>query len=308
MILLLLGCSLQLSPDLKAIRACDAMPGLSLDSAGLAMTKGIVVDDERALWAENIAQGPGFERIGYAGYGVIRANLSCKLVSLRDGQAVLERSEPDIDQLAVWEPTSVWDLPTRTVTLNYTMEDTPEGLRVRTGLAPAMDAAAKARALQQAGDYQGAIAAWKTLQLTYPDPMIRFEIEEIERLVHMAQIDQVLAGPDGEVRLSALAGSVTLVVRTPQDCSDCQAMLDTFATVQQDNPSLRVILLTDQPDKLGDQPRYSMPSAEPEVDPLPILSLLNGTYTEIWRWTGFEPSDSLDLQASLNAAIQSELR
>ena len=307
MIFLLLGCSIQLAPELKAVRACDAMPGLSLDSAGLAMTKDIVVDDERALWAENIAQGPGFERIGYAGYGVIRANLSCTLLSLEEGQAVLERREPDITLLSVWEPTAVWDLPTRIVTLNYTLEDTPQGIRVRTGLAQAMQAAQQARDLQAKGDNQGAMAAWESLAATYPDPMIYFELQELERLTKLEEADQLLQGPDGETRLSALAGTVTLLVRTPQDCPDCQAMLSAFDAVQQDNPSLRIILLSDQPDQLGGRTRYSMVQTEQDPDPLPILTLLNASYTETWRWTGFEPSDSLDLQASLNAAIQNAL-
>jgi hypothetical protein len=306
-ILLLLGCSLQLAPELKAVRACDAMPGLSLDSAGLAMTKGIIVDDERALWADNIAQGPGFERIGYSGYGVIRANLSCELVSLEGGKAVLERQEPDIDQLPIWEPTSVWDLPTRSVTLNYTVEDTPEGPRVRTGLAQAMQAAEQARALHKAGDAQGAISAWQSLAKTYPDPMIRFEIEEIQRLITLEESDQVLMGPEGETRLSALAGPVTLLVRTPQDCPDCAAMMSTFDAVQADNPSLRIILLAEQPDRIGERARYSMVQSEADPDPLPILTLLNASYTETWRWTGFEATDSLDLQASLNAGIQNAL-
>ncbi len=307
MILLLLGCSLQLAPELKAVRACDAMPGLSLDSAGLAMTKGIIVDDERALWADNIAQGPGFERIGYSGYGVIRANLSCKLVSLEGGKAVLERQEPDIDQLPIWEPTSVWDLPTRSVSLTYTLEETPEGLRVRTGLAQAMEAAEQARALHQAGDAQGAISAWESLAKTYPDPMIRFEIEEVQRLVKLEESDEVLMGPEGETRLSVLAGPVTLLVRTPQDCPDCAAMMRTFEAVQADNPSLRVILLTEQPDRIGERVRYSMVQDPVDPDPLPILTLLNASYSETWRWTGFEATDSLDLQASLNAGIQNAL-
>jgi hypothetical protein len=306
-ILLLLGCTLQLAPELKAVRACDAMPGLSLDSAGLAMTQDIIVDDERALWAEHIAQGPGFERIGLGGYGVIRANLSCRLVSLEAGRAVLERTEPDISQLTPWETTSVWELPTRTTTLNYSLEETPKGIRVRTGLAQAMEAAAKARALNTAGDAPAAVLAWEALQASYPDPMIRFELEEIQRQVDLVEMDQVLQGPQAETRLSNLAGPVTLLVRTPQDCPDCAAMLATFDAVQQDNPSLHIILLAEQADQLGERVRYRMAQAPPDADPLPVLTLLDATYTETWRWTGFEPSDALDLQASLSAAVESAL-
>ena len=305
MILLLLGCAIQLAPEIKAVRACDAMPGLSLDSAGLAMTQDIIVDDERALWAEHIAEGPGFERIGLNGYGVIRANLSCRLLSLSDGKAVLERDEPDISLLTPWESTSVWELPTRRTTLNYTLENTPQGLRVRTGLAEAMDAATQARTLNTGGDAQAAILAWETLHATYPDPMIRFEIEEIQRQVDLAQKDRILEGPLGETRLSALAGPVTLLASTPQECTDCAAMLAIFDAVQQDNPSLRIILLAEQADQLGEHIRYRMPQAPTERGPLPVLTLLDATYSETWIWTGFQPSDALDLQASLNAAVQS---
>ena len=89
--------------------------------------------------------------------------------------------------------------------------------------------------------------------------MIRFEIEEIQRQVDLAQKDRILEGPQGETRLSALAGPVTLLASTPQECTDCAAMLAIFDAVQQDNPSLRIILLAEQADQLGEHIRYRMP-------------------------------------------------
>ena len=59
------------------------------------------------------------------------------------------------------------------------------------------------------------------------------------------------------------------------------------------------------PDQLGEHIRYRMPQAPTERGPLPVLTLLDATYSETWIWTGFQPSDALDLQASLNAAVQS---
>lgn len=306
MILLLLGCSIQPAPEILAIRACDAMPGLSLDSAGLAMTTGVIVDDERTLWADHIAQGAGFERIGLSGYGVIRANLSCVLQSIDSDSVQLQRIEPDITQLSPWENTAVWELPSRTVTLDYGLEQTPDGVRVRTGLASALEQAQQARSLHEQGQSDQAIATWETLYTSYPDPMIHFEILEIQRQQALQQRDQTLEGPDGPVKLSALAGPVTLLVRTEPACPDCQVLASTVATLTQDHPGLRVIWLSETPERLEGLTRYAM-AQPPDPDPLPIFTLLDARYEATWRWTGFDPQDSVDLRASLDAAIQSSL-
>lgn len=180
--LLLLAC---MGPDLDAmaVETCEALPGVAVDGAGQAMMRELVVAEELALWKADASYGaagygPGIELPGLKGYGVLRANSRCELVSWDGDTAVLTRHEPDLDAIdEEFEPEAVEGLPKRQVTLRLQLVDGEQGPRFRVGVVQAREQLDRAVALVEI-DPAAARAALDELAAWFPDPTLAWALPE----------------------------------------------------------------------------------------------------------------------------------
>ncbi|MED5372194.1 MAG: hypothetical protein VX899_14340 [Myxococcota bacterium] len=298
--LLLMACAAPLSPETLALRTCDAMPGLSVDSAGLAQLQGVLDPAELSLLSQNRASGVGFERIGTSGYGVIRANTACAVISADRQGARVRRETPDIRAMDPWVKDEVWELPPRLQELEYRYIETPQGLRTHLGLAEHQARAEQLRQQAQT-DPQGAIAGWEALDAELADPMIHFEIQAIQRQQARRAQDRPLSGPQGESTLLAQAGAgFTLILLTgdEEECSGCQEL-------EAHLPELlgaRATLLHLHAGEVTPASAWTAPPGWLEPPVLPHLVLLDETLAPTWKWSGYAPQDRAELRAALEDA------
>lgn len=156
-----------------AVVACEGVPGLSMDAAGRALLTDVVPADVLETWRTSEPRA-GLAELGPIQYGVVRANVSCRVASSEGGTVELVRTEPAL----VWpfDKEEVEDLPTREVSLALEVADTAEGRRVLIELDRAVAEADAAAAAPP----DEALAKLDALEAWFPDPMIRWERRLVE--------------------------------------------------------------------------------------------------------------------------------
>jgi hypothetical protein len=177
---LLLACA---DPEPPALAACEAAPGLSVDAAGLALLRPLLVADEIAV-LEAATQTRGHAQLGDAGLAALRAQTSCTVdtvFSAGSGRwaVTLTRTAPSIGADG-----SVGDAVTTQLEWQIVKGD---GLRVETGLKRA---AAMRKSAEQAvveDDLLRAASTWKTLARSYPDPVLAVDIAHAEAALEKAE-------------------------------------------------------------------------------------------------------------------------
>ncbi len=239
LLILFLSCA---GPDDMTLAAegCRRLPGVNMDAAGLAFSEGVIDEAERELWRDRVPS-IGLDTLGIAGLGVIRANLSCRAEGGVDGLVAVTREQPVLDPLSLSDRRDIRDLEREALRLELHLVDTPDGRRVRAGVAEAREALAAAQALRDRGEPEAALEALEALYRDFPDPLLLWEIADIqerqrvlatarwqlvadERLVfqHSGQrtVDLVLTVRAGDVerRLerAALPPEVELVLPLPE--------------------------------------------------------------------------------------------
>ncbi len=174
---LLIACTLPKTPEEVVLRACRGMPGLDVDAAGQALLKDVIDTEEWALWRSSEDYGEVIDRIRLEGYGTVRANLSCRLVSIDDQGADVVRKEPDLDLLLeTWDTGRVANQPRVERAYRLTLQD--DG-RVHLDLATHRQARDEAMVLASEQRWEEAIAALEAI--TTPDPMLPLWVEEVGR-------------------------------------------------------------------------------------------------------------------------------
>jgi len=181
LLILFLSCT---GPDEEtlALKACEMMPGLNVDAVGMTLSDGLFEASERTLWAERVPS-VGLETVGVAGLGVIRANSSCVVQSRAGDAFTMTRTEPDVDPTTLEDNRDIKKLEMidRSFTLRVVQTaDGPRAALPEGGVAAIRGAVADAQKRRDAGDYDGALAALKAQYAAYPDPMLIWEIAEVE--------------------------------------------------------------------------------------------------------------------------------
>jgi len=152
------------------------MPGLDVEAAGQALMKEVIDPEEWAIWRSSTDYGAVIDRLGLEGYGTVRANLGCRLISIDEQGADLVRKEPDLDLLLdTWDTQKVADQPRIEHSFRLSFRD---GL-VHLDLASHRQARDEAMALASEQRWDEAIAAIEAI--TMPDPMLPLWAEEVRR-------------------------------------------------------------------------------------------------------------------------------
>ncbi len=174
LVILFLSCQAA-GPEEIALAACEATPGLGVDAVTYALSAHWLVEEERALWKDR-PRSRGMEAIGTAGYGVIRANSSCRLEALEGDAATLVRTEPAVEP-GDWTLRETRDLTTLERRMTLEVVEEAGAPRVALGLAAAQAEFEAADALI-GSDPAAAAEALEALYARFPDPLLLWDIDE----------------------------------------------------------------------------------------------------------------------------------
>ena len=222
LILLLAGCAGP-APEQLALKACEAMPGIAVDAAALALTRDLIEPTEWAAW-EVTPWTRGMKRIGPAGYGVLRANSDCRVDVVEPAaegwRARVVRGEPDVDPND-FDVAAVIDLELVPQDFFLDIIGTADGLRVRVGLEAAHARFAAATAALDAGRWAEAAGAFMALREDFPDPMLLWEASEARGRIAVKESLVVTLGEGGESLRVSHAGprqaSLKITARVGED-------------------------------------------------------------------------------------------
>ncbi len=236
---MLLSC--EPSVEELALTACEGVPGLSMDGAGQALLTDVVTQDVLDHWRATEPRA-GLGHLGPISYGVVRANVTCEVVSTSGSTVQVRRTEPAL----VWpfDKEEVEDLPTREVVFELEVGDTPAGRRV---LVDVEKAVAEAEAAAAAPPDEG-LAKLDALEAWFPDPMIRFERRLIEERAVLAK---VVESP----RLDLETGTLSFAYDEPEDLEQLEitvACPDATDTVDVPNVAAGAELVLLAPVEVGE--------------------------------------------------------
>jgi hypothetical protein len=176
LLLFLMACA---DPVPVAQRACEALPGLATDPAGLQLLAPVLATvDYDALAAAQPTRG--LELLGSDGLAALRGKVECT-VGLVEGAGQgrwavdLERSLPE-----VLPDGSLGEV--KTTALSWQAVKTKDGVRVETGLAGAAIMRASAQQAYEEGDLRRYSSSWRAIAKKFPDPLIAVDIAHAEGL------------------------------------------------------------------------------------------------------------------------------
>ena len=171
--LLLLACS---NPEPAALAACQAVPGLSSDAAGLALLEPLLTTEELVLLRE-AAPTRGQEVVGSTGLATIRDQTACEVVlthSAGSGRwaVTLKRTLPTVGPDGTLGSPEEQELEWQVINA--------DGVRVETGLGIATSMRRSIGDAIEKQDYARATSSWKAIQRSYHDPLLSVDIAEAE--------------------------------------------------------------------------------------------------------------------------------
>jgi len=170
LVLFLMACA---DPAPVAIRACEALPGLATDSAGLQLLAPVLAQVDYDALAK-AQPTKGLELLGSDGLADLRSKASCT-VNLVEGAGQgrwavdLERSLP-----TVLPDGSLGEVEVTPMTWQAVKTD--DGVRIETGLAGASIMRASAQQAFEDGDLRRYASSWRGLVKKFPDPLITVDI------------------------------------------------------------------------------------------------------------------------------------
>lgn len=176
LLLFLMACA---DPVPVAQQACEALPGLATDPAGLQLLAPVLATvDYDALAAAQPTKG--LELLGSDGLAELRGKVQCT-VGLVEGAGQgrwavdLERTLPTVlADGSLGEP--------QTTALSWQAVKTDDGVRVETGLAGAAIMRASAEQALEEGDLRRYASSWRGLAKKFPDPLISVDIAHAEKV------------------------------------------------------------------------------------------------------------------------------
>ncbi|MDG1484178.1 MAG: hypothetical protein P8R54_31595 [Myxococcota bacterium] len=171
--LTLLACT---DPEAPALAACQAVPGLSTDDAGLAALSPLLVAAEIDLLKAAVPTR-GQVVLGSEGLAKLRAQTTCAVTANNSAGSgrwaiTLSRTLPTVEaDGTLGEPQE------QTLEWQVVSDD---GARVETGLGIASSMRGSIDEAVEQEDYARAASSWKAILRTYGDPIIAVDIAEAE--------------------------------------------------------------------------------------------------------------------------------
>jgi hypothetical protein len=177
----LLACA---NPEPPALSACQALPTLATDPAGLALLEPLLARDD---WEALSAATPtaGLELLGAEGLAELRAQTQCTLLSAESAGSgrwalELERTCPTVSaDGSLGDP--------ETTTLSWQAVKTSQGVRIEAGIEAAAIGRRNAEAAVTEGDLRRAASAWRAIQKKFPDPLLTVDIARAEATFAQAE-------------------------------------------------------------------------------------------------------------------------
>ena len=170
LLIFLMACA---DPAPVAKQACEALPGLATDPAGLQLLAPLLakVDYDALASAQPTL---GLQLLGSDGLAELRNQASCTVGAVEGaGQgrwAVdMERSLPVVNLDG-----SLGEV--ETTPLSWQAVKTPDGVRVETGLAGAAIMRASAEQAFEEGDLRRYASSWRAIVKKFPDPLISVDV------------------------------------------------------------------------------------------------------------------------------------
>jgi hypothetical protein len=192
-LLFVLACA---DPAPVAVEACEALPGLATDPAGLQLLEPVLAQvDYDALAAA--APTRGLELVGGDGLAALRAQASCT-VGLVEGAGQgrwavdLERSLPKVNADGSLGEVEV-------VALAWQAVKTDDGIRVETGLAGANIMRKSATQALEEGDLRRYASSWRAIAKKFADPLLTVDVAEAERVFGRVEYLAKIRGKPVEV-------------------------------------------------------------------------------------------------------------
>ncbi len=171
--LTLLACT---DPNPPALAACQAVPGLATDAAGLALLTPLLSAAEVEILT-SAAPTRGVEVLGSDGLAALRAQTTCTVTATNSAGSGSWAVSPSRTLPAV-NPDGTLGAPIEQ-TLEWQVVD-EDGGRVETSLGIASSMRRSISEAIEQEDYSRAASSWKAIQHTYNDPVITVDIAEAE--------------------------------------------------------------------------------------------------------------------------------
>jgi len=195
--LALLGCT---DPGPLAVSACEAVPGLSTDAAGMALLEPLLIDSSVAI-LKDATPTRGQEVLGAAGLAQLRAGTTCtadQIDSAGSGRwaVKLTRTGPSVSADGTIGASV-------TTPLEWQVADT-DGGRVEIGLEKANSMRKSAQEAAEKGEHRRAASTLRALSKSFADPVLAVDVAHAEAAQDKAEYDKKLtnafvAAEDGSV-------------------------------------------------------------------------------------------------------------
>ena len=198
LLLTLLGCT---DPGPLAVSACEAVPGLSTDAAGMALLEPLLIATSVAI-LKDAAPTKGQEALGPDGLAQLRAGTSCtadKIDAAGSGRwaVKLTRTAPTVAADGTLGATE-------TTALEWQVADT-DGGRVDVGLEKANAMRRSATEAAEKGEHRRAASTLRALSKSFADPALVVDVALAEAAQDKAEYDKKLSN----TFVAAEGGSVT---------------------------------------------------------------------------------------------------
>lgn len=173
---LLVGCS---DPKPVALAACQALPQLATDAAGIEALRPHIDPREVAL-LESAEPTRGMQAVGSNGLATLRSAVQCTVDQVESAGSGRWAVTLTRSQLAVAADGTIGD--PHTVTLEWQVAEGREGIFAETGIR---EASTKRKLLASAAeehDYMRLAAGWRGIVQSFPDPVLTVDVDAAERL------------------------------------------------------------------------------------------------------------------------------
>ena len=196
--LALLGCT---DPGPLAVSACEAVPGLSTDAAGMALLEPLLIETSVTILKE-ATPTKGQEVLGEAGLAQLRAGTSCtadQIDSAGSGRwaVKLTRTGPSVSADGSIGASV-------TTSLEWQVADT-DGGRVEIGLEKANSMRKSATEAAGKGEHRRAASTLRALSKSFADPVLVIDVAQAEAAQDRSEYEKKLsnafvAAEDGTVK------------------------------------------------------------------------------------------------------------
>ncbi len=218
--LFLMACA---DPVPVALQACEALPGLATDPAGLQLLAPVLAKvDYDALASAQPTQG--LQLLGSDGLAELRSKASCTVGAVEGaGQgrwAVdLERSLPAVNPDGTLGEVEV-------TAMSWQAVKTSDGVRLETGLAGAAIMRASAEQALEEGDLRRYASSWRAIIKKFPDPLLSVDVARAADVFDQYEYRTQLRGKPVEVddKAGTLKGEISNVGK--RDARNIQVQVD----------------------------------------------------------------------------------